>query len=263
MILEYHRPETIEQALQLLHRAEPPTLPMGGGTYLNRPTGDDFAVVDLQALNLDFFETQGNWLIIGATCPLSCLFNKAVHPGDDGILIPAVMAGVLDQEKSYNLRQVSTVAGTLVAADGRSPFATAMLALDASVLLLPGDETLSLGNILPLRSELLHKRLIKSIAIPSNARLAYHSVARTPADRPLVCAAVAAWPSGRRRVALGGFGDAAKASAPKLAFDGMDAIGAEAAAHSAYLTAGDEWASAEYRAAMAQVLTRRCLEELG
>jgi CO/xanthine dehydrogenase FAD-binding subunit len=32
-----------------------------------------------------------------------------------------------------------------------------------------------------------------------------------------------------------------------------------AAARSAYSNAGDEWASAEYRAEMADVLSRRCL----
>jgi CO/xanthine dehydrogenase FAD-binding subunit len=257
MILEYHRPETIDQAVHLLKRADPPTLPMGGGTFLNRPHSDDFAVVDLQALGLDFLEPRGSWLDIGATFTLQALFVRSAQKGDDGIRLPAALAEVLDHEKSYHLRQVSTAAGTLVAADGRSPFAAAMLALDASLLLLPGDETLSLGNLFPLRAELLRGRLIKMITVPLNARLAYHVVGRTPADRPLVCAAAAAWPSGRRRVALGGYG-----AEPKMAFDGMDAAGAEAAARSAYLAAGDEWASAEYRAEMAEVLTRRCLEEL-
>lgn len=257
MILEYHRPETIDLALVLMKRADPPTLPMGGGTVLNRPRSDDFAVVDLQALNLDYIEARGSWLEIGATYTLQSLLVKASNPGDEGFLIPPVLGEALDQEKSYHLRQVSTVAGTLVAADGRSAFTAVMLALDASLLLLPGDETLSLGNLLPIRSELLHGRMIKTITIPLNARLAYHAVTRTPADRPLVCVAVAGWPSGRRRVALGGYG-----SAPKMAFDGMDAIGAEKAARSAYLTAGDQWASAEYRAEMAELLTRRCLAEL-
>jgi hypothetical protein len=82
-------------------------------------------------------------------------------------------------------------------------------------------------------------------------RLAYEYVARTPADWPLVCAGVAAWPSGRTRVALGGFGEA-----PWLAMDGPTAHGAEFAAADAYSQAGDAWATAEYRREMAAYADR-------
>jgi CO/xanthine dehydrogenase FAD-binding subunit len=87
--------------------------------------------------------------------------------------------------------------------------------------------------------------------------MAYESVARTPADLPIVCAAAAGWPSGRTRLALGGFG-----MAPLLALDGPEPEGAEIAARSAYSDAGDEWASAEYRREIAPVLARRCIEQL-
>ena len=38
--------------------------------------------------------------------------------------------------------------------------------------------------------------------------------------------------------------------------------GVELAARSAYLSAGDEWASAEYRSEMAGVLVKRCLRRV-
>jgi len=154
------------------------------------------------------------------------------------------------------------VAGALVTASGRSPFATAMLALDAQLRLQPdgnqpGDEQVGLGDLLPVRLERLPHRLITLVSIPLNARLAYEYVARSPADVPIVCAAVAIWPSGRTRVALGGFGDS-----PVLAFDGSEAEGAEIAASDAYSQAGDEWASAEYRQEVAGVLVKRCIRQL-
>src|SRR5690606_22039911 len=93
--------------------------------------------------------------------------------------------------------------------------------------------------------------------LPLNVHLAYEYVARTPADRPVVCASVARWPSGRTRVALGGYG-----AAPVLVLDGPEPGGAEAAAADAYSDAEDEWASAAYRSEIASVLVRRCLEEL-
>ena len=160
-------------------------------------------------------------------------------------------------ETTFNLRQVATVAGTLVAADGRSPFATVMLALDARLTILPDEEAISLGDLLPFRFERLRHRLITKISIPASARLAYEYVARTPADQPIVCASVARWPSGRTRLSLGGYG-----SEPVLVMDGPEPGGVEIAARAAYSQAGDEWASAEYRAEMAVVLTNRCQAKL-
>jgi CO/xanthine dehydrogenase FAD-binding subunit len=119
------------------------------------------------------------------------------------------------------------------------------------------SETLSLGDLLPVRGERLEGCLITNITIPLNARLAYEVVARTPADLPIVCVALARWPSGRVRLALGGYG-----TAPVLALDGPEAGGAEQAAKIAYSQAGDEWASAEYRQDMAAVLALRCLSRV-
>lgn len=248
MIIEYHRPEELQKALDLLARAEPNTVPLGGGSSLNKPSREPVAVVDLQALGLDRLEAHGKYIDLGATLTLQKILESE--------RCPAALAAAIRHEASYNLRQVATVAGTLVAADGRSPFTTALLAMDAQLILLPGDEALSLGDLLPVRRERLAKRLVHRVTLPANVSLAYDYVARTPADLPIVCAAAAVWPSGRTRVALGGFGDA-----PRLAFDGNEAEGIEAAARSAYSQTGDEWGSAEYRAEVAAVLAKRCVEQ--
>jgi CO/xanthine dehydrogenase FAD-binding subunit len=246
MIIEYHRPTTLEQALELLGRPEPTSLPLGGGSALNRPDVRPLAAVDLQALGLDTYGLRGNSIEMGATLTLQALLEA-------GTGMPALNAAI-EHEATHNLRQVATIAGTLVAADGRSPFATALLALDAALTLQPGDEAVSLGDLLPLRDERLPRRLITQVVIPANARLAYEYVARTPADRPIVCVAAAQWPSGRTRLALGGFG-----AAPRLAFDGTESEGAALAARSACSQAQDAWASAEYRQEVAQVLAQRCI----
>jgi CO/xanthine dehydrogenase FAD-binding subunit len=163
----------------------------------------------------------------------------------------------LGLNSTLNLRQVATVAGTLIASGGRSPFSTAMLALDASIALEPGDENIALGDLFLFREEKLETRLVTRISIPLNAQLAYEYIARTPADVPIVCAAVARWPSGRTRVTLGGTG-----GAPVLAMDGPDGGGEEISAADAYSRAGDEWASSDYRQEMAQLLVKRCLAKL-
>ena len=252
MIREYHRPKTLDEALNLLSREGLVIVPMGGGTVLNRPSPDSVAVVDLQDLGLNTVEVKGHVLSVGATATLAALLDVRD--------LPVALMQAIRQEATYNLRHVATVSGTLVSADGRSPLATVLLALDASLNMMrldSADEQISLGDILPLRGEKLRGRLITRITLPLNVRLAYESVARTPADLPIICVAAARWPSGRTRLGLGGFG-----LAPTLALDGPEAQGAEEAARSAYSDAGDEWASAEYRREMAHVLTRRCLEQL-
>jgi CO/xanthine dehydrogenase FAD-binding subunit len=167
------------------------------------------------------------------------------------------LRSVIRYEATHNLRQVATLAGTLVACDGRAPLAAALLAMDASLTLLPGEDIVSLGDLLPVRAEILQGRLISQVELPANARLAFNAVSRTPADLPVVCVAVARWPSGRTRLAVGGYGDA-----PLVAFDGPDESGAEVAAGEAYSQAADQWASAEYRKEAAEVLARRGLAQL-
>lgn len=248
MILEYHRPETIQQALELLARAGPRTVPLGGGTVLSAPGDEAVAVVDLQDLALNGIEKSGNALRIGATATLqSLLETEGLHPA---------LVAALRHEAAQNLRESATVAGALVASDGRSPLAVAMLALDAQLLWLPGDQTQNLGEYLPLRSE-APGRLITQVSIPLNTRLAYEYVARSPADLPVVAVAVAQWPGGRTRLALGGWGKTAT-----LALDGQDATGLPLAAENATLVAGDDWASAEYRMDVAKTLARRALASL-
>ena len=260
MIIEYHRPQTVDEALRLMARKGITTVPLAGGSALigsQHLSDQPVEAVDLQALGLNKYEKQGNRLVLGAALTLHNLL-------DIPDLSPAIQEAVL-HEAAYNLRQVATVAGTLVAADGRSPFTTALLALDAVLewMSLPDSsslaqtEQINLGDLLPLRLERLRGRLITKVTLPLNVCLAYHSVARTPADQPIVSAAVASWPSGRTRVTLGGYGPA-----PVLALDGPEPGGVEAAVRNAYVQAGDEWASAEYRQETAVTLALRGLQSV-
>jgi putative selenate reductase FAD-binding subunit len=246
MITAYHRPKTLDEALTLL--TQPNRTPLGGGTLLSRPTTDPVEVVDLQALNLDSIKKSGNSLEIGATVTLQQLLESE-H-------CPEPMKSALKLEAPLNLRNAASVAGTLVACDGRSSFGTILLALDAKIETRDSTEDARISNIgefLPLRP----RGLITSITVPLNVKLAFDYVSRTPADKPIVCAALAQWNSGRTRLVLGGYG-----KSPLLAMDGTEAEGAEAAARNAFHEATDEWASAEYRMDVAATLARRCLESL-
>jgi len=244
MITAYHRPTTLDEALTLL--ARPNLVPLGGGTLLAHPAADPVEVVDLQALSLNTVKKQGNNLEIGATVTLQQLLESE-H-------CPVALKSALKLEAPLNLRNAATVAGTLVACDGRSTFATVLLALDAKLDIRTSKDdsrTSNMGDFLPLRP----RGLITAISLPLNVKLAFEYVSRTPADKPIVCAALAQWNSGRTRLALGGYG-----KSPLLGMDGTEAEGVETAARNAYHEATDEWASAEYRMDVAATLAKRCSE---
>lgn len=277
MITAYHRPTTLDEALTLL--TQPNTLPLGGGTLISKPSPASVEVVDLQSLGLDTIKRQGNQLEIGATVTLQQLLES------QHCLEPLKVA--LKLEAPLNLRNAATVAGTLVSCDGRSTFAAMMLAADARLEIKSINQielmemeidarppkqdvaTLGVGEFLPLRAEQIQGKLITSVNIPTNVKLAFDYVSRTPADKPIVCAALAQWNSGRTRLVLGGYG-----KSPLLAMDGTESEGldastadavlhsAQAAARNAFHEATDEWGSAEYRMDVAATLAKRCLENL-
>ncbi len=214
MITTYHRPKTLDEALALLTQEN--RIPLGGGTLLSKPTSDSVEVVDLQAIGLNTVKRQGNTLELGATVTLQQLFESE--------FCPPALTSALRLEAPLNVRNTATVAGTLVAGDGRSTFATALLALDARLEIKSTDrlqlaemetesgppqtavETLSIGEFLPLRADRIKHKLITAVIVPTNVKLTFEYVSRTPADKPIVCAAVARWNSGRTRLALGGYG---------------------------------------------------------
>ena len=252
MITTYIRPQNLADALKAL--ALPNTIPLAGGTFINTPAfgiSCDISVVDLQALGLGTIEKSGDSLEIGATTTLQALLEEPE-------ILPALKKAV-SQEATVNIRNSATIAGTLVVADGRSPLAVVMLAIDAKLTLadMKTQEAKYYGELLPILSEAISGKLILKIGLPLKVKLAWEQVSRTPADKPIISVALARWPSGRVRLALGGFG-----SMPILGLDGVDETGVIAAARNAMHDADDDWGSAEYRSEMAAVLAQRCLQEL-
>jgi putative selenate reductase FAD-binding subunit len=249
MITMYHRPQTLNEALTLL--TQPNNVPLGGGTLLSHPTTDSIQAVDLQSLGLDNLTKKGNDLEIGATMTLQTLLENEN--------CPEALKSAIKLEAPINIRNSATVAGTLIASDGRSPFATALLALDAKIEQATLNDlkveyrTSDIGEFLPLHST----NLITKIILPINVKFVFEFISRTPSDKPIICAALSQWSAGRTRLALGGYG-----KSPMLAMDGTEADGLESAARNAYHEATDEWASAEYRMDVASILAKRCLKAL-
>ncbi len=257
--MDYYRPETIKQALRLLEKG----IPLAGGTVLTPNRYQLEAVIDLQDLGLEGCELKDDILELGAMTRLQDLLQW------DGQL-PQALNQSVQQESGLNLRNMVTVGGLIMSADARSPVLTALIALKTKVVAEPGGKERKLDKILAKRFEGKKPFILTTIRIPMPSRSAYASVARSPADFPLLsaAAAVSMLPAGGREwvVALGGYGSVPERKKGELdndAEDGPSAMESAAAwATKTYAHAGDPFASAEYRADVGAVLVRRVLKEV-
>jgi len=246
--MQYHRPTEIEQAVELLKTARP----LGGGTALTPDRRNVAAVIDLQGLDLGGFTVEPDSIRFGAGVRLQELVERAAE-------LPAALVDAVRLEAAWNMRNAATLAGVVVSSDGRSPLLTVLAALGAVLELEPGGEQVRLQQFFDRRRSGKEAYLITSISVSAPAGLAYQGVARSPADRPLVCASAARDAEGTVDIALGGFGEHPvhlghfRPADPELAGE---------AASEAYAGAGDGFASAAYRAAIAAVLARRVLAEV-
>jgi len=250
MITEYHRPATLEAAMDLMKGFQGRLVPLAGGTILKRNEKTSFAVMDLQDLPIRAIEKHGSELRIGAGVTLQQIVDDEV--------IPTILRRACQEEASYNLRQMGTIGGCVAGAGGRSTLLGLLLAMNAHLELLPGNEKISLGNVTPLRADKLAGKLITAVIVDLTCKAAYQRISKTPTDQPLIGIAVARWSSGRTRAGVFGFGDV-----PVLAMDGPTQEGLVGAVQNTCASAADMHADADYRIAMASILSRRCIEVIG
>lgn len=252
--LTYHRPQSIEEAVELLQAG----LPLAGGTTLTPIRRSLEAVVDLQDLGLDQYEVQGNLVSFGAALSLQRLYEELES------LLPA-FADAARREAAWNLRNQGTFVGAVMSGDGRSPLLCAALALDPILQLAPAGEAVSLSQLLEHRRTEA-PRLITQVAMNLPQSMAYEQVGRAPMDRPIVSAAACRFagdtgtPS--TNIALGGFGPQPVRLDLESIESDDDLKRVAELAREEFKEAGDEWASAEYRSQVAGTLTTRVAREV-
>jgi len=249
MIEKYFRPQSVDEALELLTDSKKGLKPLGGGTSISRQRHDYQGVVDLQETGLDQIKIQGQRIQVGAMVRLNDLVG---HPDIHPEIQRAIMI-----DASENIRNMATLGGWLVSSTGRSISASLLLALDTSLTWEPGNNRVRMGNWLPLREMESPGVLMTEAEWWLRPHLAFEYVARSPKDKPILITAVAQWGSGRTRVVLGGYG-----KIPIVAMDGPNVMGVDVACRDAYSEAEDEWASAQYRKNVAAKLALRCLDRI-
>lgn len=251
MTLKYNRPKSLEEALTHADGS----VPLGGGTSIAPKRHQIESVIDLQDLGLsDLTESRGR-VVAGAMCTLQQLVEA------EG-LVALDLARACRQEAAWNLRNMATLAGSVLASDGRSPLAAVMLAIGARTRLAPGAADWDVDSLLD-RRPLEPGRIVTSFAWASAATVRFEQVARSPADRAIVLAAIGKPDGDSLRVVIGGHGARPiRVREAEAAVASGDAGAAARAAAEAYAEAADAWASAEYRSHVAGVLVRRLASEI-
>ena len=249
MITEYHRPLTLESALELLKRQDKVILPLAGGTLLNRKVDSSMVVMDIQDLPLKDIRLAGTELRLGAGVTLQQMID---HP-----VVPDTLKQACQVETSFNLRQMSTIGGCIAGAGGRSTLLALLLAYNSRIEIQPGDEVIAIGEMLPVRGDYLRGKLITTVILDTTCRVTCETVEKTPADQPIAGVTLAQWPSGRTRAYVYGFGPH-----PKPALDGPSAAGLEPAVKNAFAGSDDLHASSAYREALAGILVNRCMNKM-
>ena len=238
LVTAYHRPASLDEALDLL--SAPERVALGGGTTLNADREpSDLEAVDLQSLGLDAIATtEAGWVRIGATATLDAV-RRCEH-------LPDSLRDLARLEQPSTLRTLATVGGLVAKASSESLLLAGLLAHDAQVELAGPSSGCSLAEL--LAAELPPGSLITAVTVDPSGRTATARTGRTPADVPIVAA------YGRRiegfvAMALTGVG-----GHPVL----VDVYDPTAGLD----PAGDFRGSREYRLHLAGTLTARVMQEL-
>lgn len=239
-IVQYHRPQGIDEAVELLNRPEINSVVIAGGTGVSSaklPDGTE--VVDIQTAVASGLEMDGERLVMGAMTRLQDIV--------DSPLAPELIKDLAKREGPSTFRNAATIGGTIGAADPESGLLAGLLVHGAEPTVATPDGTRSV----PLEDHLatpLTGAIITSVSIAVDGEGAFAHTGRTPADTPIVAAA--------GRVVAGGFRIALTGVAATPVLVDLDDL-------SSLDPPGDFRGSPGYRRALATTLTKRVVVRLG
>jgi xanthine dehydrogenase small subunit len=275
-VREYHRPATLDAALDLLARPNVRTTALAGGDTLVATADSQVeAVVDLQDLDLKSITAREDTLRIGALTTREALCSSL--PAGWLSAYRALLASAAGHWDGSVQRNRATVGGALAVAAPNDPLVCALLACAATIFLYTreGEQAYPLHEFLPQRAALLAAPAIITgvrIARPAGQTgAALQMVGRTPADAPIVVVAAGLSVIDGRctavQVGCGGVAaapvrlSAAEAQLTGRAFEAEVGAAAAQAAVVSLSPTGDFRGSAAYRLALVETLTQRALQE--
>jgi len=276
---EYHRPTSVQEAVALLEQSGGDAKVLAGGhsllPLLKLRLAEPAALIDIGRLpGMTGIQNQGGELIIGSlTTHATVATSDAVKQAAP---LRAEAANVIGDQQ---VRNRGTIGGSLAHADPAGDLPAVILALEAQIKAVGpnGERTIPANDFFVdmLTSALQESEILTEIrvpALPSGAGTAYLKMDH-PASHYALCgvAAVLTLGEGDRiseaRVAVTGVGSKAyRATGVEEALKGQPAnldsyTNAAEKAADGQDPLSDIHASAEYRAHLARVYTRRALEQ--
>lgn len=268
-IRSYHRPTTVEEALNL---AKQGVVPLAGGTRLLASAVEVPNVLDLAGLRLTRLQIEDGDLVVGAGTTLQDVIDSPVTYEATAGLLPAACRA---QSVSRMVRGLATLGGESVHAAHDSEVVAALLALNAVYVVDRTDGRLESPALRFLRSsteDLAGGGLVTSLFIPGAPQgTALERVAVLP-SAPAQVAVLAAVSfsaercSRARLVVTGLQGPPARILEAESRIEGTSAHDKDIEAAANEVTAraafrGDAHASAAYRRGIGRVLTLRALRK--
>jgi carbon-monoxide dehydrogenase medium subunit len=270
---DYHRPDSIDGALQLLAQLGDDARPLAGGHSLipamKLRLAQPKALVDLGGVSeLHHIIDSGNRLTIGAMVTHGQILASA-ELAERCPLLAAAAWHIGDTQ----VRNLGTIGGSLAHADPAADWPAVVLALDAELeVAAPGGRrTVAAADFFVdvLQTSLKPGELLCRIHVAGTAKTVAYVKTEQKASGFAICgvAVVIDGAAGRVRVGITGVGSKAyRARGVESALEGR-ALDAAAIVEAARLAAdgieplGDIHASADFRAHLARVNTARALRQ--
>lgn len=256
----YHRPEALETAYEILNKHKRSQL-VGGGAFLRMGNRKLTDVVDISALELDFLHTDNATIEIGAMTTFHTLETTAHLPQRHR----AFFKEALGQIVGVQLRNMVTVGGTVYSRYGFSDLNTALLALGGAVHLYKAGET-SIESF--FEQTLPDRDILEKVCIPLSLDYAAFKSARlSTADYALLNLAVTV-KEGQYRVAVGARPHRAKLAHNTMTFLNSNSLTPERIDKAAEMLAleitfgSNRMASEAYRRAVSKGLLKEALNSI-
>lgn len=262
---KYHRPNSLAEAAAIFSGSEDAAYLSGGHTLLPTMKGRLAApahLVDLRRIpDLKGIRVEADRVVVGATtCHADVAASREIAAA-----VPA-LAGLAGSIGDVHVRHVGTIGGSVANNDPAADYPSAVLALNAVVHTdrrdIPADDYFAGVYTTTLEPGEIVTRI--TFAIPE---IAGYAKFRNPASRYAMAASfVARHKDGTVRVAITGAGnagvfrwtDAEQALARDFSARALEDLSLDPAD-----IMSDMHGSAEYRAHLAAVMTRRAVENMG
>ena len=273
----FYRPATVREAVQLLQNGKGSARIIAGCTdlALERDRSIRF-LIDITHAGLNYIRRRGGQWAIGSTTTMAELEADGEIRGLAGGILSRAAATC----GSAQIRNMATVGGNMVNGSSAADLAPPLLALDAAAVLASGTgrRKMPLAEFLSgARSRMLANSVLVEVVFPEPPRAArcgwsFQKFGRTAVDISVVNVAAGLQLDAHRRVKWARVALGAVAPAPlrvpaveaRMAGRPFNAVLLEEVSElvgAAVNPIDDVRASADYRRHLAQVLTRRALEE--